>query len=397
MKKKISGLIIGILFISSFVLAQDTTVHENGITVNGIIESIGGGIKFPDGTVQITASSGGNSGGGSYVKVAIVAQGGGDYTDPLLAINNLASWCGIPSLSNPCLLKIMPGVYDIGTSTLQMQEYVDIEGSGENVTRIRGNLDGAPGVVAGADNAEIRFITVENIGGGTFAFGILSLNSSPKITNVTAIASGADEQLGISCEVNCSSVMTNVTAIVSGGIAALGFYIDDGASPTLMNAKAVATDSALNLGFDLNNNASPIMANVTAIALRGTKSHGFHFNGASSPTLTNVTAIASGGTTENYAIYNINSSSPLITNMTADASGVNSYGVYTKNFAAYTGGTIKIDHSVIKGLTNAIYTDTTFSALVGNSRIGGSVTGPGTNKCAGVYDDSYTFYSGTCP
>jgi hypothetical protein len=83
----------------------------------------------------------------------------------------LATWCGIPSSTNPCLLKIMPGVYDIGNNSLQMQPYVDIEGSGEKVTVISGSLSSnqtslavTNGLLNGANNAEVRFITIKNIG-----------------------------------------------------------------------------------------------------------------------------------------------------------------------------------------------------------------------------------------
>lgn len=40
------------------------------------------------------------------------------------------SGSGAPSVSNPYLVKIMPGVYDLGTTSLQMRAYVDVEGSG---------------------------------------------------------------------------------------------------------------------------------------------------------------------------------------------------------------------------------------------------------------------------
>jgi hypothetical protein len=52
---------------------------------------------------------------GKYGKVAIVAQSGGDYTDPLTAMDDSGSWCGTASETNPCLVKIMPGVYDVGS------------------------------------------------------------------------------------------------------------------------------------------------------------------------------------------------------------------------------------------------------------------------------------------
>jgi len=397
MKSRILLSMIWLLLLTPNVIAQGMTIDSSGNVVIGNA-NYSAGIVFPDGTVQITAATGGSGGsGGIYFGVGVVAKAGGDYTDPVSAMNDIASWCGTPAVANPCLLQIMPGIYDIGTNNLQMQEYVDIEGSGENVTRIRGSIDGVPGVVSGADNSEIRFITVENTGGGTFAYALSMINAGARVTNVTAIASGANENVGVDCEATNAAIFTNVTAIASSGIAALGFYIDT-ASPTLINVNSTASDSALNLGIDMNVSSSPIMTNVTAVALRGAKNHGLHINGASSPTISNIRIIASGGTSENYAVYNINASSPVINNMIADVSGVNSHGVYTKNYGAVTGGTVKIDHSVIKGASIAIFTDTTFTALVGNTRIEGSVTGPGSYTCAGVYDENYAFYSGpNCP
>lgn len=334
----------------------------------------------------------------SYAGVAVVATGSGDYTNPLTAMTDIASWCGTPTVSNPCLLKIMPGVYNIGANNLQMQEYVDIEGSGEKVTRITGNKDNYPGVVVGANNAEIRFITVEHTGNGSYAYALSMFNAGAKVTNVTAIAaSGANESVGFDCEVTSTAVFTNVTAITSGVTAALGFYIDT-ASPTIINANATATDSALNLGIDMNPASSPLIMNTTATALRGVKNHGIHINGASSPTIINVKVTASGGSSENYGIYNINGSNSVITNSMVEASGTNSYAVYTENFGQYASGSIKIDNSVIKGATNAVYTYPTFTTLIGSTRIEGSVTGTGTYQCAGVYNASYTFYPGPgCP
>jgi hypothetical protein len=75
-----------------------------------------------------------------YGNVAVVAPSGGDYTNPATAMGAYNLWCGAPSATNPCLLKIMPGVYDIGTSPVAMQPYIDIEGSGQNVTVITGTV-----------------------------------------------------------------------------------------------------------------------------------------------------------------------------------------------------------------------------------------------------------------
>ena len=113
----------------------------------------------------------------------------------------------------------MPGYYDIGTSSVQMQPYVDVEGSGENTTIITGHIDSnASGVVQGANNAEIRFLTVQNTGGGSCAIAIYNTSASPKITNVTASASGGtgSHNRGVYNDFS-SPTMTNVVASASGG------------------------------------------------------------------------------------------------------------------------------------------------------------------------------------
>ena len=50
------------------------------------------------------------------------------------------------------------------TETITMERYVDIEGSGELNTKItyHGSVSSATGTVVGADDAELRWLTVEN-------------------------------------------------------------------------------------------------------------------------------------------------------------------------------------------------------------------------------------------
>jgi len=275
------------------------------------------------------------------VPASSVALSGGDYTDPLTAMNDVSTWCGTPSATNPCLLKIMPAVYDIGTNSLQMQSYVDIEGSGENTTKIKGNVFGLSGVVYGGNNAEIRFLTVENTGGGDFAIAIYNNSSSPTMTNVTATASGGTQNIGVINNVSASPTMTNVTATASGG--------------------------TQNIGVINNVSASPTMTNVTATASGGTNNIGVINNVSASPTMTNVTATASGGT-NNYGVYN---------------------GV--------SGTVVRIDQSVIRG-TTTIRNGPGVTTYVGSTRLdGGTVYNEGTLTCAGVYDENYVFYANTCP
>jgi hypothetical protein len=77
------------------------------------------------------------------------------------------------------------------------------------------------------------------------------------------------------------------------------------------------------------------------------------------------------------------------------ASGVDAgYGVY-----AYD-GIIEINDSVLQGMIYANHDRGGHlgTVFVGNSKaVVGGVSGEGFVKCAGVYDENYTFYANSCP
>jgi hypothetical protein len=322
-----------------------------------------------------------------HTRMAIVAASGGDYNDPAVAMAAHADWCTSPSSSHPCLLKIMPGVYTVASS-LQMQPYVDIEGSGENTTIIQGSIaSSSAGTVNGASHAEIRFLTVRNTGGGTDSYAIYSNSASPKMTNVTASASGGTTY---NCGVFSHSafpVMTNVTASGSGGTHGRGVY-NYLSSPVMTSVVASASGGASsNMGV-YNFSSSPVMTNVTATASEGDYCSGIS-NSSSSPMMINVIATASDGT-DNRGVNN-SSSSPVMINVTASASGgTHNYGVRNA-----TSGTASINHSLIKGSTNTIYNGAGVTTLVGDTKLdGGPAVGPMT--CIGAYDESYEALSTAC-
>ena len=69
-----------------------------------------------------------------------------------------------PSASNAYLVKVEPGIYDLEASSLFMRPFVDIEGSGEGITTITSALGSGSGTVVGANNSELRYLTVKNTG-----------------------------------------------------------------------------------------------------------------------------------------------------------------------------------------------------------------------------------------
>lgn len=134
-----------------------------------------------------------------YGKVAIVAQTGGHYTDPISAMNDLTVWCGIPSVSNQCLLKLMPGIYNIGGDTLYMLPYVTVEGSGQNITKISSQPQIYSVVISpyGSDGAALHSLTIENRNSvpvsGTRLTGIWIESDNFTIEDVKIIVSGSTQ------------------------------------------------------------------------------------------------------------------------------------------------------------------------------------------------------------
>ncbi len=187
------------------------------LVVDGRV-STGAGVAFADGSLQVSAAY------PRWSQIAIVdVNGRGDYTDPATAMADLASWCGSPSIASPCLLKILPGHYDLGSSAMVMQPHVDIEGSGRNITVIATSSPAA--AVYGANATELRSLTVVNSGGGGETFGI-DLNNvveRPRISDVDVLVFGSNSHnIGIRCAYGSELDLENVRVWVSDGDVAMG-------------------------------------------------------------------------------------------------------------------------------------------------------------------------------
>jgi hypothetical protein len=389
--------------------------------------------------------------GSAYDNVVIVAKSGGDFTSIQSALDSITD----ASASNRYLVWVGPGTY---AETVAMAQYVDIEGAGELTTRITasGSTTYTTSTVVGVNNAELRFLTVENSGGNQYAVAIYNHNASPRLTHVTASASGASggsaQNYGVyndssspamtdmTVAVSASGTtwnygvrnsngslptMMNVTISVSGGgysgssygvynkdsspamknvtASAVNNYgnygvANDSSSPTMENVTAVGSGGGFyNIGVSNVHSSSPTMENVTASGGSGGMYARGVFNGdSSSPTMVNVIATASGGSLHNRGVWN-DSSSPTIQNSTISASGASSSGIY--NEATSGSYTVQVNNCQITGGTNTIRNDAEFTTLVGASLLdGGTVNANGgTVTCAGAYDEAYTFYASTCP
>jgi hypothetical protein len=290
------------------------------------------------------------SGGNRPLKNFItVAKANGKFTDPVAAVNSITD----ASSTNPYLVVIAPGIYTV-TSTLVMKDYVDITGSGENVTKIKGTISGADwstAIIKGANNSALSSLTVENTGGGgAYSIALSNDNTSPRVSNITAKASGGNSSRAIENDSGAAPVMTNVTAEASGNQNSYAVF-NWGASGVMMN-------------------------NVTAKASGGTFISCGVYNSGSTAVMNNVTASATGGTQKNYGVYNFGLG-VVMTNVTATASGgTYSCGIYNQLASPM------IRRSTMKGNDEGLKTEGGTATLSQSTIIWGApVDNGGIHKC----------------
>jgi hypothetical protein len=319
---------------------------------------------------------------GFFKNVIVVASSGGDYASPVDAMNAITD----ASASKLYLVKIMPGVYNIGSNKIQMKAYVDIAGSGENVTIINGTSTYGSGVVEVSSTSEIRQLSVYNTGSGA---AINITGGSPKITNIIASTITVSGQPGYGIYTGSSSpTIMNVTATSSGGNAEnSGIRCDYSSNVVLNNVKAAASGGgSRNCGIYLSF-SSAVLNNVESSAADGTISLGIYIDSNGQGDLTNVKTSASNASQLNYGVFIERFSSAVLTNVVANGSGPSFGGSGVFNAVNCT---MKIKGSTIAGAYNGGGT-----LYIGSSEINGTVSGNAV--CAGVYDQNYIFYANTCP
>lgn len=161
-----------------------------------------------------------------FANRTVVAQSGGEYSDPVAAVSGLASWCGTPSAGNPCLIEIMPGVYDIGSETVNLPAYVALKGAGPSVSIITKILTGTGSVIKGSTSGYnwISDLSVEGSSSSVGSVKIVSLGDNSSLSNATVNANGTGYTtftgVGVGAGGELDHVKVNVSARSAYGIRA---------------------------------------------------------------------------------------------------------------------------------------------------------------------------------
>jgi hypothetical protein len=294
----------------------------------------------------------------------VVSPSRGDFTSIQSAIDSISD----AAADNRYLVKVGPGTYN---EVVTMKPFVDIEGSGELVTRITSD---AGTTLSAASDAELRSLTVENSGGIN---AIYSHDASPRITGVTVTGDGLDYGLKLSQPPGYTGlppVVRDVTVSVTNSDDSLYgvYYVSNPApagdhAPTFDNVDIYVNNAAgTSYGFRSSGNGEVSMRNVTIMAISG----GAHANG----------------------LYETNQGKAIITNVTATAEGGT-----TSNTGLHLGGSgsnAVVTESRFAGSTHSVFKIPAATALVVASELDGPATD--TLTCVASYDASFVALNSSC-
>ncbi len=269
--------------------------------------------------------------------VVHVGTDGGDFSTISAALAAITD----AGESNPYVIRIAPGVY---TETVDLKPYIDIEGSGEGITILRGfgsntspSSDSssatlrADGIIA----PEVRFLTVESDGtGNNYATAIWTNGTGPhlRLTHVTAVASNASaNNYGIWIDTS-SSNLNNVSVTASGASFNRNVGVLNISSlPTINNVNVIATGGGFNIGM-VNNTSSPTLNNSNVQASGGSATG--MSNSGSAPVVKNSTLIGSTGSVNNSGDSSAKIANTMLDGTATIGGGLTCVGAFNSSFVA---------------------------------------------------------------
>lgn len=194
--------------------------------------------------------------------IITVAPVGGDFSDPVAALDAIGTTLPAPSAGNRYLVSVGPGVYTV-TQSIKMKPYVDLQGSGIKTTVIKGAIsfdDGGPvfggqGVINAASRSEIRQLTVRNTISSISGIAIAVIGTQGSlVSDVRSVArGGADDsanwKYGIRIVNSTNTRLVNVVArgTSSDPTACEGAAIRN-SSVTIIDSRLVGANCSIGLG-----------------------------------------------------------------------------------------------------------------------------------------------------
>jgi hypothetical protein len=326
---------------------------------------------------------------GAYHRTLIVNPHPYDYLASGARLQALLAEITDASASKPYLVKLEPGYYDLGDQFLALKPFVDMEGSGEDATIVRGERSGA--VVIGADNVEMRFLSIYNTGNGVNSIGIAMTGDTMHLTHVNVLATDATTAIGIQ-NAGDGAVLTHVNVRSENGLTPTG-----DAYGIVINGSAVVTDSEVWVEAHTAGGRGIVAVSGNSRIERtrveasgGTVAWGIRLDTGASAYINQVDAL--GDATASAGLY-VFDSAAVVTGSDLRANGA--YGNAAGLICDVSTGThlVEVRNSNLDGIP-AVRSDTGCTVRIAHSEFqGGEEANGGTITCFGDYRAS-GFYNG---
>lgn len=353
----------------------------------------------------------------------------------------LAALAGITDAApdNPWLLRIEPGVYDLGGRSLAMKPHVDIEGSGQGVTTIQSTVP-TVGTIEGAKACELRDLTVVNTaadravalsndddafvasrvtaiarGGSDFSTAVVNF-AAGTFRDITARAESSRSATGVSSD---GGRLERVRAFASGSLFAYGVFNavsdgelvevtaqaqspsyaaairNEGGAPVLRDVRAIAHGGNVGEGIvNAGGTAARVRGAVIDATAGGDFANGIR-NESSTAAVSDATIVVSAPNGA-FGSVNLLGGAPSLRNVSIRVTG-GGFGVGVQSndpVVTVEGSTIESDWLALRAWINPA------SAIhVGTTRVGGGVwmeASAGVVRCVASYDAAFTPVGANC-
>ncbi len=322
----------------------------------------------------------------------------------------------VPTANAPMLVKLEPGRYHIGSTSLNLPSYVDLEGSGRERTTIIGSGGSSPGsvgtiVVEGFSN--IRDLTVQSSasGGSTLHTAAIRFKGVGLIEDVdvgASFATSTNKGLLLDEDADVRVDDADVSVSSPGTASSYAVQVMGSSNVDLYDVRLDAVGNGNNFGLYALNGFIKIDggSNISAQSADAPNAnYGIYIFAPGSLDLrsSDVTAIFG----ESYGLW-LDSVGTTLNPVRIRASSLVAQnpptGATTYGIGVTAGGTdsraVEVQNSRIEGFTDPIHGDDNgvdnYTFRVAASQIEGTAM-TGSITCAGVYDEAYTFFASTCP
>jgi hypothetical protein len=304
-----------------------------------------------------------------YRKTVVVKPVGTASQNGTELLNALAGISGASS-SNRFLLKIEPGIYNIGGSSVVMQPYVDIEGSGETATRIESTGYGVStqATVIAANNSELRSLTVVSDAGGVspYAIAVLSNTASPILIHVSMIATSGTMGTFAFMSINGSSTaIDNATMTVLSATTCMGITLSTGSTLTVSDSSITVNNCEWNIGINnVEGSVLTLLDSRIEVVVKGEETQqveGITVTSGASTLVRNSQVIVYGnGTNSGFGIWTIEAALTQVFESTIEVmDGAPGYGIYLEDSSGLELTNAKVTASGSPSFNTGIYEEHT--------------------------------------